>query len=52
MRYNKATDKAIDVEALVENNRRLITSLPEPAPLPYVWSPEELDYVPTAEVDF
>ncbi len=47
MRYNPATDRAIDVEALVENNRRLISALPEPEKLPYVWSPEDLAYVPS-----
>ncbi len=46
MRYNPATDRAIDVEALVENNRRLILALPEPEKLPFVWSPEALAFVP------
>ena len=46
MRYEPTTDNAIDVEALVENNRRLILALPEPQKLPFVWSPEELAYVP------
>ncbi len=45
MRYEPTTDNAIDVEALVENNRRLILALPEPRQLPYVWSPEALAYV-------
>ena len=45
MRYEPTTDRAIDFEALVEDNRRLILALPEPERLPYVWSPEELSYI-------
>ena len=47
MRYNPSCDQATDIEVLAEHNRKLISALPEPVKLPYVWSPEDLAYVPS-----
>ena len=47
MRYNPATDRAIDLDVLVETNRRIIQALVEPEPLHYIWCPEKLSYVLT-----
>lgn len=46
MRYEPTTDNAIDFDALVENNRRLILALAEPEKAPFVWSPSDLAYIP------
>ena len=43
MRYS--TVPAINLNALVENNRKIIAKLPQPKQTVRVWSPEKLRYV-------
>lgn len=49
MRYNPATDNARTIESLAEESRKIIARCPEPQPLGYVWSPEQLNYVPSSK---
>ena len=49
MRYNPATDNAHTIESLAEESRKIIARCPKPQHLGYVWSPEQLSYVPTTK---
>ena len=49
MRYNPATDRARDIESLVAQSREAIKNCTQPASIGYVWSPEQLTYVPTTK---
>ena len=49
MRYNPATDRARDIESLVAQSREAIKNCTQPASIGYVWSPEQLSYVPTTK---
>ena len=44
MQYNPATDKAVDLDALANANRELISKLPSQPSNTLTWSPEHLAY--------
>lgn len=46
MRYNKDTERGINLEEISAQGRAAIRHLPTPAPSPVVWSPAHLSYVP------
>mgnify|MGYP005625239191 CR=1 FL=1 len=49
MRYNSSTDQARTLEALAAQSREAIRNCPASLDLGYVWSPDQLAYVPTGE---
>ena len=49
MRYNPSTDQARTLEALTAQSREALQNCPASLDLDYVWSPEQLAYVPTGE---